>query len=114
MYGLNTMAKKETRKAINFDLDTLKLKEKFSDTRKPYNDIKKFMESNGFEHRQYSGYISKKPILEGYVIALMNEMDNKFSWLKDCIQKFDVTEIGNTFDLKYIFDNNIKNKEKKV
>ena len=24
MYGLNTMAKKETRKAINFDLDTMK------------------------------------------------------------------------------------------
>ena len=101
----------ETRKAINFDLDTLKLREKFLDTRKPYNDIKKFMESNGFEHRQYSGYVSKKQLPIYRVISLISKMGKDYTWLKDCIQKFDVTEIGDTFDLKYIFDNNIKNKE---
>lgn len=108
---MSNLSVKKTRKAVNFDLDTLKLREKFLDTRKPYNDIKKFMESNGFERRQYSGYVSINPISESKIILLMKKMRKKNTWLKDCIQKFDVTEIGNTFDLKYIFDNNIKNKE---
>lgn len=52
-----------TRKAINFDLSTNTLEELFGkgNTKKPYSDIKHFMEKNGFEHSQYSGYVSKEP-----------------------------------------------------
>ncbi len=49
-----------TRKAINFDLSTNELESIFgkNNTSKPYSDIKRFMESNGFMHRQYSGYVA--------------------------------------------------------
>lgn len=48
------------RIAINFDLSTKALEEIFGtgNTSKPYSDIKRFMESNGFMHRQYSGYVA--------------------------------------------------------
>jgi pemK-like protein 1 len=52
--------KRDSRKAINFDLSTNTLEELFDkgNTKKPYADIKKFMEENGFMHRQYSGYVA--------------------------------------------------------
>lgn len=47
-------------KAINFDLDIKALQQYYpsSNWRKAYEDINKFFLSNGFEHRQGSGYIS--------------------------------------------------------
>ena len=46
------------KKAINFDLDTNALKINYggSNYREAYIDIETFMEHNGFEHRQWSGY----------------------------------------------------------
>lgn len=71
------------------------------------------MEDNGFEHRQYSGYVSREPISEFSVISVTEKLNQKFKWLKDCIQKYDVTEIGETYDLKYIFDD-AKKQEKEI
>lgn len=71
------------------------------------------MEKNGFEHRQYSGYISKEPISEFSAIKLTEKLNKKFKWLKDCIQKYDVTEIGETYDLKYVFDDAKKQEKEK-
>jgi len=50
------------RKSLNFDLNIKKLKEHYpnSNYTEAYNDIKKFLTNNGFEHRQGSGYISKE------------------------------------------------------
>mgnify|MGYP006922439092 CR=1 FL=1 len=55
------MRKKETKRAINFDLDTKELLKHFKNTHQAYSAIKVFMEDNGFEHRQYSGYVSREP-----------------------------------------------------
>ena len=71
------------------------------------------MEDNGFEHRQYSGYVSREPISEFSAISVTEKLNQKFKWLKDCIQKYDVTEIGATYDLKYIFDD-AKKQEKEI
>ncbi len=98
------MGKEETKKAINFDLDTKELLKHFKNTHQAYSSIKKFMEENGFEHRQYSGYISNKPMSTHSVTDITEKLNKKFKWLKDCVQKYDVTEIGETYDLKYIFD----------
>ena len=51
------------RKAINFDLSTNELKKHFNNTAEAYNKIKEFMLKNGFEHRQYSGYVSKEHLM---------------------------------------------------
>ena len=105
------MNKIDTKKAINFDLDTKELLKHFKNTHQAYSAIKVFMEDNGFEHRQYSGYVSTGYISDASVTILTEKLNDKFKWLKDCVQKYDITEIGETYDLKYIFDE-AKQKEK--
>ena len=45
-------------KAFNFDLSVRALQENYPGTnyRQAYQDIRQFLEDNGFEHRQGSGY----------------------------------------------------------
>lgn len=81
-------------KYINFDLDTKQLLKIFPNgTREPYALIKKFFEDSGFEHRQYSGYISKEPLSKYRVEKLAEELGEKFTWLNTCMQKIDVSNI---------------------
>ena len=53
-----------TRKAINFDLNNQLLKENYpsKNYKKGWTDIRIFLEKSNFVHRQYSGYVSNKPI----------------------------------------------------
>ena len=92
-----------TRKAINFDLSTNELKKHFNNTAEAYNKIKEFMLDNGFEHRQKSGYASIEPMGDKQINLLTRRLANKFTWLKDCIQEFDVTDIGEQYSLNHIF-----------
>lgn len=107
------MKEKLTRKAINFDLDTKELMKHFKNTHQAYSAIKVFMEDNGFEHRQYSGYVSTGYISNAATTLLTKQLNKKFKWIKDCVQKYDVTEIGETYDLKYIFDEAKKQEKEK-
>lgn len=52
------------RKAIHFDLDTATVEATFGkkNTSMAYRKIRKFLESNGFAHSQYSGYMSLRPM----------------------------------------------------
>lgn len=103
---------KATLKAINFDLDTKELEKVFNgNTSKPYEIIKKFMHDNGFEHRQYSGYLSTKKLTEAETTVIIKNLREKNLWLDKCIQKIDMTDVGKSFDLSFIF---IKNKDKDV
>ena len=92
-----------SRKAINFDLSTNELNKHFKDTREPYNLIKDFMLENGFEHRQYSGYMSKEAMDEFDIELLIKRMSKQYSWLYSCVQRFDVTDIGEQYDLTHLF-----------
>jgi len=88
------------RKAINFDIDTKKYEEytgKHSPT--AYTEIKRFLEKNGFEHRQGSGYISKESLDDRKVTAIIMNMALKLKWLKYCIKEIDVTNIGKQHSL---------------
>ncbi|EAJ0412376.1 VapD family protein [Campylobacter helveticus] len=89
-----------SRKAINFDLSTNKLKKYFSDTREAYGSIKNFMLKNGFEHRQYSGYTSIKPMSDKQINLLIKRLTKKCAWIGSCIKEFDVTDIGEQYSLK--------------
>lgn len=87
-------------KCINFDLDTKQLLKIFPNgTREPYALIKKFFEDRGFEHRQYSGYISKEALEEYDITAIMEELGQNFTWLNNSIQKFDVSNAPITIDM---------------
>ena len=103
-----------TRKAINFDLSTNELKKHFNNTAEAYNKIKEFMLQNGFEHRQYSGYMSKEVIDDDRVSVLITRLSRQFSWLSNCVQKFDVTDIGEQYDLTHLLTNKFSQLQDKI
>ena len=88
-------------KCVNFDLSTEQLLKHFpSGTAKPYNLLKQFFLDKGFEHRQYSGYISKEPLGEYQTNKIVKELSKKFIWLKDCVQEFDVSNAPEKVSVK--------------
>ena len=103
-----------TRKAINFDLSTNELKKHFNNTTEAYNKIKEFMLQNGFEHRQYSGYASKEPMTNRQVAKIVRKISNEFAWLSYCTQKFDVTDIGEQYDLTHLLINKFSQKDREI
>ncbi|MFR7819429.1 VapD family protein [Candidatus Pseudoruminococcus sp.] len=99
---------KKYKKAINFDLDTKTLQKIFQ-SKNPfvymegYRQIGSFLKSNGFKHRQWSGYISKEPMSNTEITGIVRKLNKSLPWLKQCVRKFDVTNIGETFDLMFVF-----------
>ena len=90
-----------SRKAINFDLDTNILKQIYNngDYTNAYKEIRAFMEKNGFERRQGSGYISKDRMREADAILIYNNMVATFPWFNQAVKTCDLTHIGRTLDL---------------
>ena len=99
---------KKYKKAINFDLDTKTLQKIFQ-SKNPfvymegYRQIGSFLKSNGFKHRRWSGYISKEPMSNTEITGIVRKLNKSLPWLKQCVRKFDVTNIGETFDLMFVF-----------
>lgn len=95
------MAERKYYKAINFDLKIESLRHYYSQKhpKQAYREIKKYLISNGFSHRQWSGYRSKNRLSDYDIISLVDEMFEKFPWLEHCATRFDVTNIGRTYDL---------------
>lgn len=48
-----------------------------------------------FEHRQYSSYISKKPIDDYDFGLILKEFGRTHTWLKDCLLDFDTLNVEN-------------------
>lgn len=89
-----------SKRAINFDLSTVELKKLFGSTAEAYNQIKTFMLANGFEHRQYSGYVSKESLSDNKVFSLIKKLSQTLPWLSRCVKEFDVTNITAQFSMK--------------
>lgn len=92
----------KVKRAINFDLDTKALKEHYpgKNWRKAYKDVGNFLKENGFKHRQWSGYVSENPLSKANILKISIELKNKFPWLSKCVNYFDVTNIGKTYDMR--------------
>ena len=60
-------------KAINFDLDTKKLKNFYQRYQQAYADLYKFFKENSFSHRQGSGYVSDEKLTSADIIDLMDK-----------------------------------------
>ena len=89
---------RKRNKAINFDLDTNKMKE-MNLYPKGYKILGVALKMHGFEHRQGSGYISKEKIDSDAINDLVIAIVSEYSWLSKCINKIDVTDIGRQHDL---------------
>lgn len=102
------------RKAINFDLDTTKMKA-MSLYPQGYKLLKKSFKKFGFKHRQYSGYESKVALNSLQVSRIVEQIVIENPWLSQCIKKVDVTDIGKQYDLtKFIIQvskGNVKRNE---
>lgn len=89
------------RKAIHFDLDTATVESTFGkkNTSMAYRKIRKFLESNGFAHSQYSGYMSLRPMSDLEVYRTYDMMKEALPWLEPCAQKIHVLVVADEFDL---------------
>lgn len=92
---------KKYYKALNFDLDTRRLKEYYpgASYRQAYDDLRRFFVQHNFSHRQGSGYISETKLGTADIFDLMEELSRLFPWIGNCINKIDVTNIGRQHDL---------------
>lgn len=86
------------RKALNFDLDTKKMKE-MNLYPKGYRLLGSSLKKHGFEHRQGSGYISKVKLDGDNVYDIISDVVSENEWLASCVKKIDVTDIGKQHDL---------------
>ena len=102
-----------SRKQITFDLSDSRLKEFYprpKETENPtyhkkaWTDISKFMQKNGFEHRQYSVYASASEMSTAQVTALIRAMVMRMPWLYKCLNAIDVTNIGEQHSLMPIVE----------
>lgn len=102
------MEKGVSRKQITFDLNNNRLKACYprpsaaaspSYYKKAWRDISRFMQRNGFEHRQYSVYASREKMTAMDVNALIRAMLLHMPWLCGCLDSIDVTNIGRQHDL---------------
>lgn len=89
------------RKAIHFNLDTATVEATFGkkNTSMAYRKIRKFLESNGFAHSQYSGYMSLRPMSDLEVYRTYDMMKEALPWLEPCAQKIHVLVVADEFDL---------------
>ncbi|MCR5727359.1 MAG: hypothetical protein K6G24_07825 [Lachnospiraceae bacterium] len=105
------MARNETKrlKAIYFDMHIKSLERYYSSTdpKGAYKKIMAFMLKNGFSHEQYSGYHSLSKMTDMEVFDLVYAMNKEFPWLKFCMNRFEVTNIGANHDLMAVFDTDI-------
>ena len=92
-----------SRKEITFDLsqDALKRyyprKETAQDPqffKRAYKDIRRFMDANGFDRRQYSVYVSRSELTALDVAVLTQRMAEQLPWLRLCVKEITATNIG--------------------
>jgi len=87
------------QRAIHFDLSMKSVDEMYKYRSKPYRDIKKAMEKNGFFHQQFSGYITKEPIsvneFADRIANIVDEVPN----LPYIIKHADATYLKDEYDL---------------
>ncbi len=106
----------ECVKEFTFDLDTKELKNIFGEKSytKAYNEIFDFFcKEHGFEHRQGSVYCSGRRMSDAEVVDMAHELKHKIPWLKTCLKRMDVADIGNIHELTEVItsDSVIKTKE---
>ena len=88
--------------AVSFDIDTNCLNKHYPQEtyHNAYNDIRKFMENNGFEWQQgsvYFGHIDK--ITAVTCVTVAQEMAKNFAWFKTCIKDIRMLRIEENNDL---------------
>ncbi len=69
--------------------------------------FKKVFQKTNFKHRQGSGYTSKESLSDADITKLIFDLERKYNWIGKCISEIDVTNIGETYSLKPLFNNSV-------
>ena len=94
---------KTTRKQITFDLSQEALEAHYPrgerarsehHYRKAYQDIRRFMEKQGFAWRQNSVYVSDAPMTTMDIVLLSQQMAESLPWMRLCVKEITATDIG--------------------
>jgi virulence-associated protein VapD len=95
------MAEYRRYKAINFDLNSNRLREIFGEKgrRKAYARIGEFLAKEGYTHRQWSGYVSQQPKSNLEVFYSIDSLARQCQWLDHCVSRFDITNVTNESDM---------------
>ena len=100
------MANSGSQKQISFDLRQESLKRYYpQNPTHAYHDIRRFMESHGFEHRQSSVYVSLDKLTTLDVVSLTEQLAVALPWLSRCVNEIDVANIGVQHSLKKVLEN---------
>ena len=92
-----------TRKEITFDLSQDALRQHYprKETgqdpqffKRAYKDIRRFMDANGFDRRQYSVYVSRSELTALDVAVLTQRMAEQLPWLRLCVKEITAANIG--------------------
>jgi virulence-associated protein VapD len=88
------MASPKRYKSINFDLDTHRLEAIFGagKRRNGYAAIQRFLTRNGFDHRQWSGYVSKDKMTYAEIYLVIDGLLSSCPWIPKCTNRFDITD----------------------
>ena len=99
---------KTTRKQITFDLSQEALEAHYPrgerarsehHYRKAYQDIRRFMEKQGFAWRQNSVYVSDAPMTTMDIVLLSQQMAESLPWMRLCVKEITATDIGAQYSL---------------
>lgn len=86
--------------AISFDLNTEKLVELYGRSyNNAYRDIAMFLEWRGFVRQQNSLYVGNETINAAKTVVTVNQMSERFDWLKPCVKNIRMFRIEDDDDL---------------
>lgn len=90
------------RKEFTFDLKVDELKKEFGEKNytKGWEEIEKFFgREKNFEHRQGSVYCSIEKMSIADIYGLVRELKKECPWLRNCLTRMDVADIGDVHEL---------------
>jgi virulence-associated protein VapD len=67
--------------------------------RKAYACIGAFLKKENFDHRQWSGYVSRRPVSNAEMYDIVDRLAQNNLWLDTCVNRFDVTNVGSESDM---------------
>lgn len=94
------------RKQLSFDIDTNVVKEILGEKNYThvYADIRKFMESKGWEHIEGSVYMSKQEQDNADISFLIDELKGQYPYIEKCVKGMHQADILNIHSLQHHFD----------
>lgn len=102
--------------SVNFDLSTAELREHYSAEHPEgaYSKIREFLEKRGYIHVQGSGYHTSEAVSLQSNYDTLNEMKEKFAWLKYSVKSMYLTEIGESYDATYLYRDDVNVEYRKL